>query len=90
MRVYYTDQERDYLAARLCDRTDVTDRELTAAFAAWVNEIPSAPRKSPPRSHSRLVAGAHARRQREQEVEARPLVTWGGSGVQIAARRRGA
>jgi hypothetical protein len=87
MRVYYTDTERDYLAARLCDRTDVTDRELTAAFAAWVNE--TSPRGTPPRSHSRLVAGAHARRLPRATVEARTaLTTWGGSGVQIAARRR--
>jgi hypothetical protein len=89
MRVYFDDVERDYLAARLCDRTDVTDRELTAAFASWVNEVSESAPKSPPRSHSRLVAGAHANRRSGAAVtQARPLVTWGGSGYAVMARGR--
>jgi hypothetical protein len=88
MRVYYTDQERDYLAARLCDRTDVTDRELTAAFAVWVNEKSPTSASSPPRSHSRLVAGARTRRSGAASTQARPLVTWGGSGYSVGRGRR--
>jgi hypothetical protein len=88
MRVYFDAVERDYLAARLCDRTDVTDRELTAAFAAWVNEKPAPRADSPPRSHSRLVAGAHARRRAAPAPHERALVTYGGSGYSVMARGR--
>jgi hypothetical protein len=88
MRVYFDDVERDYLAARLCDRTDVTDRELTAAFAAWVNENSETSRSSPPRSHSRLVAGARARRRAAPAPRERALVTYGGSGYAVMARGR--
>ncbi len=41
MRVYYDDDERALLAARLGHAPEVNDRQLAASFAAWVDNKPT-------------------------------------------------
>jgi len=41
MRVFYDDDERALLAARLGHAPEVNDRRLAASFEAWVNGTPT-------------------------------------------------